>query len=458
MRRAFALLGALTASCSWGAFTELSEDTPVTAFSNRGLGGRVAIASDTAGNAILASGALSPEGARFYSLRDGRSDPTGTPLTNDPVCELRPDLITAGTACLSATTISPAGELTEEQDGGKKVPHTGCFALGYGRRSDSSGIQPGPLVYCTDGGLFTLGPATGSQLADAFDGRNGDALAALRVSIATKPNKGATNPPLVLGSEVDERAWIYPTIAAQTAGVEITDAIDTKGERYGAAVAIAKGASGDLFIVSAPGVGRAFVFTIDASMPPVPSRVACMTGEKGLGEALAVGDLDLDGLDDVLANDGANVVAFLGRDRPAPPSPGDPCPDWKRSSISLACADIGGVTDCANAGFGTSIAVGDFDKNGKTDVAVGAPFATTDGVTSSGAVFLFTPSAGAANEPVDVRYLGYPQRNAAFGSAVASGNVGGQDTLAVSARGKNVSYVVWCTKLEATPGGPRCRM
>ena len=462
MRRIAPLLVlVLTASCSWGAFSDYADDTPMFAFSNRGAGGRVAIATDTENNAILGAGGAPPEGAHFYTLGNGGSTPTGTPLTNNAQCELAEGDIPAGQACLPATTLSPAGVLIEEPPDRptEKIPHPGCFALGYGRRSDSSGIDPGPIVYCTDGGLFTLDPASAdSVLARAFKDRNGDAIRSLHVAMATLPSKGTGNPPLVLGSDVDERAWVYPKIEAQGKPIELVEAADTKGERYGAAVAIANSAAGRLFLVSAPGVGRAFAFTLDASDPPVPARAACLTGQKGLGEALAIGDVDLDGVDDVLTNDGGNVVVFLGRDRPAPPAaPSDPCPEWKASSIVLRCADVRGVTGCADAGFGTSIAVGDFDKNGKPDVAVGAPYATTDGVTASGAVFLFTPTVGSDNAVVDVRYLGNPQTNAAFGAAVASGNVGGQDTLAVGARGKGVSYVVWCTQLEGRPGGPRCR-
>lgn len=453
------LVIAVTASCSWSAFDDYESNTPVTAFSNRGLGARVAIATDAAGNAILGAGGESPIGARFYPLGDGRSEPQGTPLTNDPVCELVPGDIAAGNACLPATALSPAGVLIEKRDGAKDVPHPGCFAIGYGRRSDSSGIDPGPVVYCTDGGLFTLDPAPDSALARAFKNRNETEIRAMRVSIATLPSKGAgENPPLVLGSELDERAWVYPTIEAQFPPVEITDAIDTKGERYGAAVAIARTASTPVFLVSAPGVGKIFGYTLDTSVkPPVASRVACLSGGKGLGEALAVGDVDLDGIDDVLANDAGTVVIYLGRDRPAAPAAGEPCPEWKRSSIVLRCEDVRGVSGCADAGFGSAMAVGDFDKNGKMDVAVGAPYATTDGVSASGAVFLYTPSVGATNQVIDVRYMSQPQTNAAFGAAVASGNVGGQDTLAVGARGKSVSYVVWCTQLEGRADGPRCR-
>jgi hypothetical protein len=456
MRVALSLLVLLT-SCSWSAYNNYKTNNPMFALSNRAFGARVAISTDTDGKAIVGIGGLPPEGARFYALNDGSSDPTGTPLTNGAHCEILADKITSGEACLAATTLSPAGSLQELDEAGVFLrPHVGCFAIGYGRRSDSAGVTPGPIVYCTSGGLYTMKPAGDSGLAKAFADRSEPAIRAQRVAMATLPSDAkAVNPPLLVGSTTDERAWIYPTIRSQTAPIEITDAVDTKGDQYGSAVAMARATGGPLFVVSAPGIGKIFAWTFDATAM-TPKRVACMSGEKTLGETLQAADLDGDGIDDIFASEAGTVRVWLGKDRPPPPATTtDPCPTWNPSPSVFRCEDTQGVTGCAQSGFGASIAVGDFDKNGNMDVAIGAPFAQTDGV-ASGAVFLYTPKEQ-AEKVIDVRYLASPQENAAFGAAVASGRVGTQDTLVVGARGKSMSYVVWCSKLSGTANTARCR-
>lgn len=447
----------LLTACSWSAYNSYKTDAPMFAFSNRAFGARAAISTDNDGKAILGLGGFAPEGARFYALNDGSSEPSGAPLTNGAQCETVTDKIVAGEPCLAATTLASAGNLQELDEAGNFVKnHVGCFSLGFGKRSDSA-FAPGPIFYCTDGGLWTMKPPPDAKITKAFSDRIEADIRAQRVAIAALPHDGkTTNPPFVMGSTVDERAWIYPTIRSQTAAVEITDALDTKGDAYGSAVAMARASGGPLFLVSAPGIGKVFTWTFD--VPTLtPKRVACLQGEKGMGETLVAGDVDGDGIDDIFVNENNTVKVFLGKDRPpAPAASSDPCPAWSASAIVLKCEETMGASGCATSGFGTSIAIGDFDKDGKKDVAVGAPWAVTDGV-ASGAVYLFTPTAGGPNPVLDVRYLGNPQENAAFGAAVTSGLVGKQDTLVVGARGKGTSYVVWCTKLPGSAGTPRCR-
>ncbi|MGZ3416756.1 MAG: FG-GAP repeat protein [Polyangiales bacterium] len=453
MKRSFVLL-CFTVGCSWTQFDKFETDTPVTSFSNRAFGSGVGIATDKNGKAVLGTSGNPGDGARFFPLLDGTTEPSTSPITNNAQCELTLEASSVGKACLSAP--SPIGVGTLVDPAGMKE-HTGCFAVGYGKQGDAAELSAGPTVFCTDSFLFTLGGAPAdSNLSKAFANRNLDDIRAQKIAIASLPADGATNPPLVLGVETDEAAFAYPTIAAGQVAQPLLGAAATKGDRFGAAVAIAKYAGSPMYLVSAPAIGKIFAYVNGATPTDPPVHVGCIEGATGLGETLAVGDVDGDGQPDVLAREGVAVKIFKGSGRPTTPSATDCANKWDTSSvITLTCAEVRGASDCANGDFGRSIAAGDFDGDGKTDVAIGAPYAAAEGLGGSGAVFLFTPAS--STNVLDVRYLGQPSGDAGFGWAVASGKVGTQDTLAVGARGKGLSYVVWCTGLPGSPQNARCR-
>lgn len=449
----FALPLAMVASaCSFTAFDAYGTDTPVTAITNKSFGTGVAIAVDRSGAAIVGVIGEPGEGARFYSIGDGRSEPSGSPILNGAVCELTLDQVIAGKPCITAPRPSAAGVLN---DGMKD--HPGCFALGYGKAGDSSALAAGPFVYCTDAYIFTLGaPADAPALTTPFVTPTVDSVGAVKLSLATVPSvAGSPNPPLLVGSEVDEKAWLYRSIAAGAAPVPLVGALGTKGDRFGAQVAIARTKDGPVYLVAAPAIGKVFAYVGGTGPADPPTHVGCIGGNPGLGDTMVTGDVDGDGEDDVIVRDGTQVRVFLGKDRPRTPVTMECGASWSASPYVFACEEARSVANCSDSDFGRSIAVGDLDGDGRPDVAVGAPYAMTDGISQSGAVLLFTPLA--SNAVADARYLGHPIANAAFGWAMAIGAVGGQDTLAVGARGAAKTYVQWCTGLPGSPGGPRCR-
>src|SRR5258708_4968522 len=203
------LVAMIGAGCSWSAFNDFKSDTPVFAFANKSFGVLVGISTNPDQTAFLGTAGNSGEGSRYYALRDGKSDPTGDPLSNNAVCTLD---IANGAACLVANEIVGVGSLTDSAG-----VHPGCFALGYGKISDDPTIDPGPLAYCTDGHIFTLGNvqtgATGTKdtaptLTKAFADRNDVEIRAISISFATLAN-GSANPPLLLGDEADNSAYVY---------------------------------------------------------------------------------------------------------------------------------------------------------------------------------------------------------------------------------------------------------
>jgi hypothetical protein len=453
MKRAL-LLFAFALGCSWTAFDKFETDTPVTAFSNRAFGAGVTIATDKTGKAVLGTSGNPGEGARFFPLLDGTTEPSTTPTTNNAQCELTIESSSVGKACLSAPGPFGVGTLVDPTS---MAQHTGCFAVGYGKQGDAAELLAGPVVICTDSFLFTLGSVPNdTSLAKSFADRNLDAIRAQKIAMASLPADGVNNPPLVLGVETDEAAFAYPSIVAGQAAKPLVGATSTKGDRFGAAVAIAKYADGPVYLVSAPAIGKIFAYANGATPTDPPVHLGCIEGSPGLGDTLTVGDVDGDGQPDVLAREGAVVKIFKGAGRPKTASTTECENKWDVSSTTtLSCAEVRGAGACADADFGRAIAAGDFDGDGKTDVAVGAPYAAAEGTSGAGVIFLYTPSA--STEVLDVRYLGQPSNDAGFGWSLGAGKVGTQDTLAAGARGKGLAYVVWCTGLPNSPSSPRCR-
>jgi hypothetical protein len=150
---------------------------------------------------------------------------------------------------------------------------------------------------------------------------------------------------------------------------------------------------------------------------------------------------------------------YSGADLPTAAAKSECDAAWKPSTMVFKCEETMGASGCGQASFGTSIAIGDLDKDGAAEVAVGAPGASPEGNAGSGVVFLYTPKK--SNAVLDVRYLGKPDSGAHFGVDLAIGKIGPfgreQDTLAVAASGKSAAYLIWCTNLPGAPRGAHCR-
>ena len=165
-----------------------------------------------------------------------------------------------------------------------------------------------------------------------------------------------------------------------------------------------------------------------------------------LGAALAAGDLDQDGCDDLVIGAPEAVVAGRRRAGAAIVVFGHPDGlDDSDRSTELTWADLPGGARRGDR-MGSSVAVGDLDCDGHPDVAVGAPGRDIRGRTNAGAVAVASGSDNGVGQPVRVirqrkGLRGRLSVRARVGEGVMAGDLDGDgcDDLVVSAPGTTVA-------------------
>ena len=238
-----------------------------------------------------------------------------------------------------------------------------------------------------------------------------------------------------------------PWLALDQAGLGANEDGDLFG--YALAAGDFDGDGDDDLAVGAPGeaignlqqAGAVFVFRGSSSnLAPWAildqSHLGAVEAEDLFGYALAAGDFDGDGDDDLAAgapgespaNDPRSGYVFAFAGTP------DGLQPW--NAFGQAGLDNNEVGDQ----FGYSLASGDFDGDRRDDLAVGAPGEAPGGDPSSGAVFVFhgataglTSWAGLTQLGLDINEFGDH-----FGLALASGDFDGDgiDDLSVGAPGE----------------------
>jgi len=224
-------------------------------------------------------------------------------------------------------------------------------------------------------------------------------------------------------------------------------------------------ASGELLIaVSQPSKQRVIVASFDDELDgPIEQRFvtrACIESPdaelRGFGERLAFGDVTGDGKPELVV--GADPIAgvepgkqalylYDGAGLPSAAAAASSCPEWNEEAAAIPCRDKDGAS-CDDAGFGASLALGDFSGDGRDDLLVGAPLSNVRGV-SGGAAFIY-PGTESGLDLAAATVLTSSKAKARFGAAVgALRSQGDRSEPVVGAPGLSKIFVYTCTSLES---------
>ena len=227
------------------------------------------------------------------------------------------------------------------------------------------------------------------------------------------------------------------------------------GDRFGAAVAggdfngdhypdLAVGAPGEKLSETGEGVIYLYLGTERGYQPwrrlETQDLGLTAVADMGLGTALAAGDFDADGFDDLaiaLNTAGPGTESLLGFAMGSLDGLGN------YFTVSLSEVDPSGATN--DIPLGHALAVGDFDGDDDDDLAISAPDYKLLGYSGAGVVFTILGGPSMAPGPrIDMDDGGYPvNKYANFGQSLATypTGIGKPDRLVVGAPGNGEIYL-----------------
>jgi hypothetical protein len=441
-----ALLALSAVGCSWSRFDDVSDNTPVVLLKKpdsmkAGFGVSVTAISkkDDETTRVLVGGGIGQNAAADFDLGFGFKPVTDA--LDAGFC--KPD---EAPCYLGAR---PAG-LTRAEVGGKE-PSDNCFVVGAGLAAgfDDYGL----FGRCGDGTEYTL-PVPASVAKRTIKDELIDQAEAATATIRLSADRDEA-PALVGGVEEQRLAWFYKPLSADPIELLATTKPD---EGFGASEAVLRLGDSRLIVVGAPASSHVWLFSGDDGKP-----VGCLGGPDGFGTALASGDVDGDGRDDLVVSDTASVTVFSGASLSGLPA--NDAIDCSLSALgegsviaSFGCGSRDSVTGCPGE-FGTALDVGDLDGDGDGEVIVGAPGMTVRGDSNAGAILVYDAEGDAPETLTDVLYLASEQGNDRLGASLATAPLEHRDVVVGGVPGSGRTAIFYCSALapdDDDNGGGRC--
>ncbi|HEX2735996.1 MAG TPA: hypothetical protein VHM70_30555 [Polyangiaceae bacterium] len=431
-------LGALLlAGCDWNAFNDLEKNAPVVSIDAAdsirvGFGHSLASDARTGHPTVLVGGQPGSSPAAAYDL--GTSQEPGGDPTEEGYCS-------GGrvTPCYLADQPAPVSLINRSQKRDK------CFAFAWGR---NEGNDNGIVARCHDQTYITLKvPDALRKKYDTAFNRDGEHQALYLASNVADENT------LVVGFPEQAAAIFYP------GGTEKAHALTLPAEAkapksFGAQVAaLSLDDTGEdrLLAVAAPDeeVGQVWLFRSKGTDSAV--AVGCLGEGHSFGRALGTGDVDNDGVADLVVADERLVTAFSGAKLAELPEAHEAVcslaalPE-KTILASFGCGSAEAASGCKNSQFGAALAVADLDGDGDGEIAVGAPGMDIYSVKGAGAVLVYDVEGDQPQKLSDVLFSSNPQTDDKLGVSVATIAQNGRDVVAAGAPGRSQVDVFFCNE------------